>query len=296
MEIVFADPRYLFFLLFVPIVIVAHFIVLRVLKKKAVIFANFETLSRVSRKYLPTQNNQQLFIRVIAIILVVFALAEMQLIIPSDTLTPDTAILIDASASMQGEPFAQAQDIASSYVANAHPLAQIGVMTFSTISRVQVQPTRVRASVIDAIGRAQPHEITGTDLGTAILNGLNLVEPFEGDRHMLIISDGRTVLGSSISAALEDAAARGVTIDPVLIVEPGQEQYSYAIEAMDLIANVTEGRLLYADDPELTDKLVRYYPSHAHVDLYDYLLILALIIITLEWILSKSIYKTVPND
>ena len=44
MEVVFANPEYLWFLLAIPLIIVVHFLALKSTKRRALKFANFETI------------------------------------------------------------------------------------------------------------------------------------------------------------------------------------------------------------------------------------------------------------
>jgi hypothetical protein len=48
MEITFVNPQYLWLLLIVPALILTHFYGLKFSRKKAIKFANFEALSRVT--------------------------------------------------------------------------------------------------------------------------------------------------------------------------------------------------------------------------------------------------------
>jgi hypothetical protein len=303
MEVIFGTPKYLFYLLFVPIVIITHYLVLRISKKSAVPFANYEALSRISKKYIFTQNNHQLFVRVIAIVLVVFALAEMTFLYSSESTTPNTIILIDASNSMaysdnNGESLRYAKDIAEAYASKQHMFSQVGVITFSTISKVIYPLQRMDPSVNLAISGLVPHNVGGTDVGTAIMNSIQMLIPLEGDKKVLVLTDGRASFGTALRDALSNAVMNQVVIDSVIIGTEETDEEGYSISAMKLIANMTEGKMHFAaGTPESIAKhITTYKEASVHLSLREYLLIAALVIITLEWALSKSIYKTIPHD
>ena len=65
MEIVFRNPFYLWALVVVPVIIVAHFLSLKYSKERAIKFANFVALARVSEKVRLNSNFIVLFLRVI---------------------------------------------------------------------------------------------------------------------------------------------------------------------------------------------------------------------------------------
>jgi len=48
MEITFSNPVYLFFLVSIPFLIISHFFTMRYLKRRALKFANFEAIKRVT--------------------------------------------------------------------------------------------------------------------------------------------------------------------------------------------------------------------------------------------------------
>ena len=62
-EITFQNPIYLWFLISIPLMILTHFYLLRQSKKKAMKFANFETIKRITGKKLITKNISMLVLR-----------------------------------------------------------------------------------------------------------------------------------------------------------------------------------------------------------------------------------------
>ena len=294
MEIIFENPKYLFYLLFVPVVIITHYLVLRISKKAAIPFANYAALSRVSKKYIFTQNNHQLFIRILAIISIVFALSGLTLIYSSEASTPNTVVIIDASDSMvESGAFGEAKAAAIRYVQELHSLSKIGIISYSTVAKVVRIPEAGKQQAIAAIREVQPHSVGGTDIGTAIANGVYLFAALRGEKRILLLSDGRASFGTALSDALEQAAAQGVVIDSVVLNPAEAEQELYATSALQLIANITDGRVYQGS---IGEEVEVGHGAKTYLSLREYLLVAALVIITLEWALAKSIYKTVPHD
>ncbi len=208
MEIIFESPKYLLYSLFILIVIITHFLVLRVSRKKAILFANFEALSRVSRKYLFTQNNYQLIIRVVAITCIVFALSGTVFIYSSPQATAHTMILIDASDSTiesygQETLLDREKEIAERYVQQQHPLSLMGIISFSSVTKIEQAPERGAGKAQMSIRRIRPHQIGGTDVGTALINGIQMLDSVRGGRKILVLSDGRASFGTALRDAMD---------------------------------------------------------------------------------------------
>ncbi len=79
---------------------------------------------------------------------------------------------------------------------------------------------------------------------------------------------------------------------------PDEERKGYSVSALRLMDNMAEGQVVVAGrSPDaIAQQLTTHRPADIHIELREYLLVAALIIITLEWALSKSIYKTIPHD
>jgi hypothetical protein len=239
MELVFEQTRYLYFLVFIPIVIITHYLVLRVSKKQAIPFANYNVLSRISKKYVFSQNNGQLIVRIIIMILLCFSIAGAQLYVDVNKASSNTVILVDASDSMvvlqnQSTSWIVAKDFVSTYLAEHNYLSSLSVLSYSTVSKVVIPPTKLQQEARKNLVNLQPHNIAGTDLGTAIYNSIHLLYNLEGPKRVLIITDGRASFGSSIEAALQQAIAYRTKIDAVVIDWGQEKQYEVLPDSLDM--------------------------------------------------------------
>src|SRR3989338_9050464 len=73
MQISFSNPGMLWFFLGIPFLVLGHFIALRFTEKRAIRFANFEALARVTHTKLRTNNIGVLILRIIMLALIILA-------------------------------------------------------------------------------------------------------------------------------------------------------------------------------------------------------------------------------
>lgn len=302
MDIIFEDPKYLYFLLFVPLIVITHFLVLRFTRKQAIPFGNFETLSRISRKYIFSQNNVQLIIRILGVIVVCFSLASPVAYIDVPDVSENTVFLIDASDSMfvtnnGSSPWIVASDIIREYVEYHNFFTSVGVVSYSTISKVVVPPTKDSVIVKNKLEGLVGHGIGGTDIGTALVNAIFLASTQKGSSKIVVLSDGMSLFGSSMSDALQLASDNKIRID---FITTNLKTDNLVIEdSLKKIAEVTGGQYVQLRSTNVGNVVedLLYSPSSViYVDLRELLLIIALILLTVEWALSKSIFKTVPHE
>ena len=163
-----------------------------------------------------------------------------------------TAVLaIDSSGSMDGEPIEQAKAAAIGFIEAVPEGTLVGLVTFSGVVDVDVEPTTERAPVADAI------EAIELDVDTALYDAVLVsleTAGAEGFRSVILLTDGQN---SSGTATLEDAVAAagdaGIPIDAVALGEADTE-------ALAKITEASGGSLLRADE---ADKLVGLYEEQA---------------------------------
>src|SRR5690606_34990560 len=145
-----------------------------------------------------------LALRVLMLLLVVLALAGLQIVRASDRLA--VIFLLDASDSVgQAAQEAQLQFVEAA-LAEMGPDDLAGVVVFGANAVVERQPGSVRE-----LGALRSTPVTSnTDLAEAIRLGLALFPP-DTARRLVLLSDGRATVGDT-EAAARLAAAAGVEI------------------------------------------------------------------------------------
>jgi tight adherence protein B len=147
---------------------------------------------------------------------------------------------VDTSGSMlENNNIARARDAAATLVGALQPGTRLGLVAFSTEPRVVQQLTGDHQQVRQAIGTLQADGDTA--LYDAVVRGSQLLEGEEGQRNLVVLSDGRD---DGSSARLEDAIAaakrQGVTVYTVGLNLPGNTDQDQA--ALRRLATGTGGR------------------------------------------------------
>ncbi|MCR4285113.1 MAG: VWA domain-containing protein [archaeon] len=312
MEIVFRNSFYLWSLVVVPIIIIAHFLSLRYSRQRAIKFANFVALARVSEKIRMTSNFSVLFMRVFVFIAIVFAIAGTTLHYSGSQVDADYVVAIDASASMLAEDFLPnrfeaAKASAIGFVDSLPIYSSVGVISFSGTSYVNQPLTMDKTIVKSAIEGQEILVAGGTSIGDAVITSTNLLMNSNKPKVIILLTDGRSNLGISTNAAIDYASKNRVVINAIGIgteegyfVDIGNTDVLLGINLDELqsLADYTGGKV-YSPTSE-TDLEAVYKEialsekTNASLDLTFFLLIFILFVLTLEWVLINTRYRIIP--
>ena len=171
----FADPQLLIALLLVPLAVAAYVYVQRRRSRYAVRFTNVDLLSNLVPRAPAWRRHVPAALYLVAISALVIALARpsMVLAVPREQAT--IILTMDVSRSMRAtdvDPtrLAAAQKAASDFVNQLPASFKVGMVVFSTESRIVVTPTINRTAIHDAINSLVADG--GTALGDAIVSSL----------------------------------------------------------------------------------------------------------------------------
>ena len=312
MEIVFKNPSYLWFLLTIPFLIALHFITLRHTKRKALAFANFEAIERVTGSEILSKNIFLLYIRILMVVCIILAVAGTTVWYSTKVSNSDFVLALDASSSMQAHDvqpsrFEAAQEAAIFFVNSVSANTHIGVLSFSGSSFVEQELTPDLIRVKQVIRDLKIRIIGGTDLLDAVITGTDMLfRGGSGARVIILITDGQINIGS-IDDVVEYAGKNGVTVYTLGI---GTKEGSILVsnftnvistldeEALKSIAYSTGGTYALANSK---DDLIRAYStiltsSVARVpfNASTILIVISLILLLVEWILINTKYRTLP--
>ncbi len=151
-------------------------------------------------------------------------------------------LVVDTSGSMTGERIAHARAAAEAYLEQVPIDVEVGLMRFSASPGVAVAPTLDRQALLVGI------QSLGTDGDTALYDAVLAASEAlgsEGDRRVLVLSDGEdTASRTSLTAAESAVATGGVTLDSVVLGD-----VPLAVAALRRLTDVGRGRLVRVDDP-----------------------------------------------
>lgn len=153
-----------------------------------------------------------------------------------------TAVLaIDTSESMSGDRFTEAKAAARAFIEAAPSDVYIGVVAFAGDVDVVQSPTLDReaaTSVLDGLSLSRQTRLYDGVMAAASAAGV------QGQRSLLVLSDGRDTSDTKLTAAIEAIETSGVRVDVVALGEAAG-----ADSALDTLATAGRGTVVAAEDP-----------------------------------------------
>ncbi len=159
-----------------------------------------------------------------------------------DQVRRTTIMAIDTSNSMKGDRFEQAKAAAKSFLDAAPADVYVGIVAFAGSVEVVQEPTLDRdaaASVLDELSLS---------LETRLYDGViaaTKAAGSEGQRSLLVLSDGRDTSETDLEDAVDAVAASEVRVDVVALEEAAE-----ANGPLEAMASEGGGTVIAAQDPD----------------------------------------------
>lgn len=305
MEVVFENPNYLWALIVVPIVILAHFVSLRYSRARALKFANFIALSRVVKGVGMTSNITVLTLRVLTLTMITLAIAGTTLIYFGDNVNVDYVLAIDSSSSMLAEDLEPsrieaARHASKLFVESLPSGSSVGVVSFAGTSFVEQGLTDNKDLVIDAIDNIRPLTVGGTDIGGAIITSTNLLISSPKARSVILLTDGRSNVGVPQPISINYANDNIVLLHTVGVgtLEGYDEFLGVDEKTLTNLAELTGGSYFFAEDSERLDRIYEEFASSApgkkFINFSSIFIFLSLLLLLTDWVLINTVYSRIP--
>jgi len=209
-NLTFENPLFLWYLLSIPLLIYTHFYLFRHSKLKAVQFANFEALKRVTGEKLITKNITVLFIRVTALICIIMAATGAIFWYEGMVSDNDFVIAIDNSASMTAQDIQPtrleaAKKTAIEFVDELKSKSNIGLISFAGTTMIESTLIDNRESIEKTLENVEISETGGTDIAGAIITGTNILLGSEKGKTIILITDGSNTVGAFIENSVKNS-------------------------------------------------------------------------------------------
>ncbi|MFH0831560.1 MAG: VWA domain-containing protein [archaeon] len=311
MEIVFKNPAYLWFLWALLVIILLHFVTLKHVKRRALKFANFEAIERVSGTEIFSKNILLLYLRLVIVTCIILAAAGTTIFYTGKSSTFDYSLAIDASSSMLSEDvypnrLEVAKDAAIIFIDSLQGRAEIAVISFSGSSFVEQELTSDMIKIKSAISAINIKYIGGTDILDAVVTSVDALLSGKNLKTIILLTDGQLNIGT-IDDTIEYAKKNSVTIHTIGLgtEEGGQLQMGdYKLyskldtDSLKSLAYNTGGtyhetknknELVQAYREIMTNTSVRL-SFNASITL----IFIALALLLTEWFLVNTRYRTLP--
>lgn len=314
----FENPVYLWYLLSIPLLVYTHFYLFRHSKAKAMTFANFETLRRVTGEGLITKNITILLLRLLILSCVIMASSGAELWYTGKVNENDFVLAIDTSASMAAQDIAPtrleaAKKTALDFVDNIKSKSSIGVISFAGTTFVDTVLIDNKDSIKKTIENLEISKTGGTDLAGAIITGTNILLSSSKGRTVVLITDGSNTVGAfiedSIKAGIDYAVMNHVVVNTIGVgSEAGPigylpEYYNisavYSENTLVEIANKTNGLYFKVANEEELQKAYHDISESAKkgfvsIRLSYGLMLITLLLLFVEWGLINTRFRKIP--
>ena len=314
----FDNPIYLWYLLSIPLLAYTHFYLFKHAKTRAMTFANFEALKRVTGEKLITKNIIILTIRVIILGCVILAASGAVFWYEGKVNQNDFVIAIDTSASMGAQDIKPtrveaAKSAAIEFIDNLKSKSSIGVVSFAGITTVDTVPIDNKESIKKTVETVEISKTGGTDIAGAIITGTNLLLISKKSKTIILLTDGSGTVGAfirdSIEKSIEYAKENHVVVHTIGIgSETGPIGYLpeyYNVSAvyneanLVLISNQTGGYYYPVNNKEELDMAYREISEAAKVGFISVklshgLMLITLVLLFFEWGLISTRFRRIP--
>ncbi len=312
MEITFTNPIYLWFLVSIPFLVLTHFFTLKYVKRRAMRFANFEAISRVTGGQALSKNMTLLLIRMFTLLFLILSASGSILWYKGQSSDYNYVLTIDASGSMLADDIdpnriEAAKDAAVLFVDNLKARAKIGVVSFAGIGSVEQNLIEDYVATKETIRSIQIKTIHGTAIGDALVASSNLLITEEKAKLVILLTDGRENIATEeeLDKVIDHLKDNHITVNTIGVgtsaggMLPGIEVLSTLDEPMLMkIAESTGGTYFRAENKEELEGIYKTMASSKEADLPVNLsvpfMLIALALLFLEWGLINTKYRTIP--
>ena len=317
MEIVLKNPAMLLGLLIIPILIILHYYFFEHNKKRAMKFANFSAMKRVTGTHLITKNTLQLVLRLIIFSMLILSSALPVVWYEGDASNTDYVLAIDASASMVSEDvlpdrLTVAKNSDSAFIDKQDVETNIGLITFSGVSFIKSPVTKDLMAVKGKIKTIEIELSGGTDIGGALVTATNLLMPSEKQKTIILLTDGSDTAGTfvdeNVDDALEYVLANHVIVHTIGVgtgasapgyLEDSQLKAIYGKDALKDIAERTGGKFYEVKSSSETaaafnDIGGEVEKAKLYFELSPVFMTLGFILLLFEWGMLNTRWRALP--
>lgn len=317
MELSFTLEHTNLLIILIALVIIFYLLSKKFSKKRALRFGNFETLQKVAGKKLLSYSIVPVTIRILALIFIILGLSNPILTVSVPSSDTDYVFAIDTSSSMLTPDVLpnrlEATRFAVLDFVNYYNTGYLGIVTFSGEAHIKTELTRDKEKLIEIIKNIDIDKSAGTAIGEALVTSSIVLSESKNNRTILLITDGRNNRGIEVNKTYSFLKEKKIKVISIGLGNKTNETIQIPKELEGL--NATAAEFPYLDEAalkEISNEIGGTYYKVAELsefknaiktsihqelltmDLQFYLLILACIILLLEWGLELTKYRVIP--
>lgn len=314
MKVILTNQYANLFLLFNGLIILFYLGSLRKTKKRAMKFGNFDTLQKVAGHSFLKSHNVVVFIRLLAVTLLLVGISNPVLQSQGPSAESDYALAIDSSSSMLSDDidpnrFQAAKELSTNFVSELPERSESGVLSFSGTASIEQDLTSDRDDVSEAINGISIGSEAGTAIGDAVISSSSMLLGTNQTREVILITDGRNNVGSSVNESIEYAVSNNVSVNTIglgtrvndtensSVMFNGTRNEFPNLDSTQLrdISNRTGGEFIgVTNRTAFRNALVDISSSEHREDISNYLILIGAVLLLLEWMLGVTELRVIP--
>lgn len=306
----FSNPGFLVLLTSIPLLIATHILLLRHTRRKAMLFANFDAIERITGKTILQKNYLLLTLRILTLIFMILAVAGTSFWYVGQKSNFVYTLAIDTSSSMLAEDFDpnrldSAKIEAANFIDKLPSNSKLAIISFSGVSKTEIPLTSNSELLKQKINNLTISSIGGTDIGSALITATNLLMTEKRPKVVVLLTDGISTVGVDVSDGITYAKQKNVLVYTIGI---GSEEgggfeglnltSKLDVKTLQKISNRTLGKFYRAETlKDLQDaytEIAESADAKIDVNLQPPLFLAALLIVFYEWGLINTRFRTLP--
>lgn len=300
MQLAFTNAYFELLLLANGLAVILYYAARKKKKQRAMVFGNYKTLEKVAGEGFVKSNDFMLVLKLLALTCLFLALSDPVIEESVIAGSGDYVLAIDSSASMLNQDFdpnrlEAAKGGALDFVEAAPNETRIGVISYSGEISQESDLTYDTDAVSSSIDGISFGEEAGTAMGDAIISSSSLLlNSGNESRNVLLVTDGRNNVGSSLNESIDFANTHNVTVNTYGIVEDSA-QSNIDTENLEYVADSTGGNFtVVSDEEDISESFLEVDEGVSSTSISEYLVLLAVLLMILEWGLGSTKYDVLP--
>lgn len=306
MNFTLVKPEMLGLLFVIPLLILIHFVSLKMRKKNVVKFANFDAMSKIKGIDFYSKNIVGLIISILIVLLLVLAASGLGVQKGLTSSAFSFVIAIDNSQSMGANDLvptrlAVAKELSQNFVSNSPKGTNMDIVSFSGAAVNEQDLTSDKDLLNRGIQNIELSSIGGTDVYSVIALATGLLNK-EENKAIILLSDGQINTGN-ISEAISLAVGNKIIINTLAIGTQKGGETTYGFSKLDegslkSLAFSTQGKYFDVTNRDELEGAFKEISGmkfkNVIIDLSSYLLMIAIALFAIEFILINTRFRAIP--
>lgn len=284
-------------------------------RARAMKFGNYETLQKVAVGKFIRSSNILTILKLAAVTLLIAGVSSPQLVNEQNVADANYVIAIDSSSSMfttDIEPtrFDAAQQVSQNIIDDMTNETSLGIISYSGSVQTESEVTGNLEREREAIENISIGESAGTAIGNAIISSGSLLSGLEGEKRVILMTDGENNVGSSINESINYAQRQNISIYTIGFgTTEDQDAYGMVegvnasradfpnLDVLELnrLANETGGEsIILTESQDIDPEFVGIEREEVRTNLSNFFIIAGCVLLLIEWILKSTGVEVIP--